>query len=75
MDKYWVEISGMRIDICWSVKVRGHLHEAEKEQQRISRNCLFLQVILILKEKRIFEQINNYLHHFQFQDFSLYCSS
>ena len=51
MDIYWVKISGIRIDICCLVKVRGHLYEAEKEQQRISRkSCLFLQVILILKK-------------------------
>ena len=52
MDIYWVKISGIRIDICCLVKVRGYLYEAEKEQQRISRkSCLFLQVILILKKK------------------------
>ena len=52
MDRYWVKISGIRTDICWLVKVRGHLHESEKKQQRISRkSCLFLQVILILKKK------------------------
>ena len=35
MDRFWVEISGKRVDICWLVKVRGHLDKLEKEQHRI----------------------------------------
>ena len=40
MDSFWVEISGKRIDICWLVKVRGHLNKVEKEQQRIKQKML-----------------------------------
>ena len=35
MDSLWVEISGKRVDICWLVKVRGHLDKVEKDQQKI----------------------------------------
>ena len=32
MDNVWVQISGKRVDICWLVRVRGHLDKVEKEQ-------------------------------------------
>ena len=32
MNSFWVEKSGKRVDICWLVKVRGHLDKFEKEQ-------------------------------------------
>ena len=38
MDSFWVEISGKRVDICWLVRVRGHIDKVEKEQQRIKQN-------------------------------------
>ena len=28
--------SGKRVDICWLVRVGGHLHKVEKEQQRLN---------------------------------------
>ena len=37
MDSFWVEIRGKRVDICWLVKLRGHLDKVEKEQQRIKQ--------------------------------------
>ena len=51
MDGFWVEISSKHIDICWLVKVRGHLDKVENEQQRTKqKSCLLFQVILILKK-------------------------
>ena len=40
MDSFWVEISGKPVDICWLVRVRGHLDKVEKEQQRIKQKKL-----------------------------------
>ena len=40
MDTFKVEISGKRVDICWLVKVRGHLDKVEKKQQRIKQKKL-----------------------------------
>ena len=40
MDSFLVEISGKGVDICWLVKVRGHLDKVEKEQQRIKQKRL-----------------------------------
>ena len=40
MDNVWVQISGKRVDICWLVRVRGHLDKVEKEQQRIKQKKL-----------------------------------
>ena len=40
MDSFWVEINGKRVDICWLVRVRGHLDKVEKEQQRIKQKKL-----------------------------------
>ena len=40
MDSFWVDIRGKSIDICWLVKVRGHLDKIEKEQQRIKQKKL-----------------------------------
>ena len=37
MYRYWLEISGKRVDICWLGWVRGHLDTVEKEQQRIKQ--------------------------------------
>ena len=41
MDSFCVEISGKRVDICWLVRVRGHLDKVKKEQQRIKQKKLF----------------------------------
>ena len=35
-----MEISSKRVDICWLMKVRGHLDKGEKEQQRIKQEKL-----------------------------------
>ena len=40
MDSFWVEISGKGVDICWLVRVRGHIDKVEKEQQRIKQKKL-----------------------------------
>ena len=40
MDSFWAEISGKHGDVCWLVKVRGHLNKVEKEQQRIKQKKL-----------------------------------
>ena len=40
MDSFWAEVSGKRADICWLVKVRGHIDKSEKEQQRIKQKKL-----------------------------------
>ena len=40
MDSFWVDIRGKSIDICWLVKVRGHLDKIEKEQQRMKQKKL-----------------------------------
>ena len=37
---FWVEISGKCVDICWLVKVRGHLDKVKNEQQRIKQKKL-----------------------------------
>ena len=37
MDSFWVEISVKRVDICWLVKVGGHLDKVDREQQRIKQ--------------------------------------
>ena len=40
MDSFWVEISGKLVDICWLLRVRGHIYKVEKEQQRIKQKNL-----------------------------------
>ena len=40
MDSFWVEISSKRVDICWLVRVRGHLDKVETGQQRIKQRKL-----------------------------------
>ena len=40
MDSFWMEISGKHVDICWLVRVRGHLDKVEKVQQRIKQKKL-----------------------------------
>ena len=40
MDSFWVEISGKGVDICWLVRVRGHIDKVEKEEQRIKQKKL-----------------------------------
>ena len=37
---FWVEVSGKCVDICWLVKVRGHLDKVKNEQQRIKQKKL-----------------------------------
>ena len=76
MDSFWVEISGKCIDICWLVKVRGHLDKIEKEQQRIKRKKLSTLSGNSSRKKMVFERFNEHLPHFQFKgDFLSYCSS
>ena len=76
MDSFWVEISGKRVDICWLVKVRGHLDKVEKEQQRIKQKKLSTLSSNSSLKKMVFERFNEHLPHFQFKaDFLSYCSS
>ena len=85
-----MEISGKGVDICWLVKVRGHLDKVEKEQQRIkqkrlsnlSGNSSLKKTFLARKGYLIFQVIlalkkfNEHLPHFLFKvDFLSYCSS
>ena len=42
MGRFWLEISGKRVDICWLVRVRGHLDKVERKQQELSRKSLLL---------------------------------
>ena len=76
MDSFWVEISGKRVDICWLVKVRGHLDKVEKEQRRIKQKKLSNLSGNSSLRKMVFERFNIHLPHFQFKaDFLSYCSS
>ena len=76
MDSFWVEISGKRIDICWLVKVRGHLEKTEKKQQRIKRKELSTLSGNSSPKEMVFERFNEHLPHFQFKaDFLSYFSS
>ena len=76
MDSFWVEIRGKSIDICWLVKVRGHLGKIEKEQQRIKQKKLSTLSGNSSLKKMVFERFNEHLPHFQFKaDFLSYCSS
>ena len=76
MDSFWVEIRGKSINICWLVKVRGHLHKIEKEQQRIKQKKLSTLSGNSSVKKMVFERFNGHLPHFQFKaDFLSYCSS
>ena len=40
MDSFWMVITGKCVDICWLVRVRGHLDKVEKEPQRIKQKKL-----------------------------------
>ena len=76
MNSFWVEISSKSIDICWLVKVRGHLDKIEKEQQRIKQKKLSTHSGNSSLKKMVFERLNEHLPHFQFKaDFLSYCSS
>ena len=76
MDSFWVEINGKRVDICWLVKVRGHLDKVVKEQQRIKQKKLPTLSSNSSLKKMVFERFNEHLPHFQIKaDFLLYCSS
>ena len=76
MDSFWVEINAKRVDICWLVRVRGHLDKVEKEQQRIKQKKLSTLSSNSSLKKMVFERFNEHLPHFQFKaDFLLYCSS
>ena len=76
MDSFWVEISGNRIDICWLLKVIGHLDKVEKEQRRIKQRKLSTLSGNSVLKKMVFERFNEHLPHFQFKtDFLSYCSS
>ena len=76
MDSFWVEINGKRVDICWLVRVRGHLDKVEKEQQRIKQKKLSTLSSNSSLKKMVFERFNEHLPHFQFKaDFLLYCRS
>ena len=71
-----MEISGKGVDICWLVKVRGHLDKVEKEQQRIKQKRLSNLSGNSSLKKTVFEQFNEHLPHFLFKvDFLSYCSS
>ena len=76
MNRFWVEISGKRVDICWLVKVRGYLDKVNKEQQRIKQKKLPTLSGTSSLQKMVFERFNEHLPHFQFKtDFLSYCSS
>ena len=76
MDSFWVEINSKHVDICWLVRVRGHLDKVEKEQQRIKQKKLSTLSSNSSLKKMVFEQFNEHLPRFQFKaDFLLYCSS
>ena len=76
MDSFWVKINGKRVDICWLVKVRGHLDKVVKEQQRIKQKKLSTLSSNSSLKKMVFERFNEHLPHFQIKaDFLLYCSS
>ena len=76
MNSFWVEISGKRVDICWLVKVRGHLDKVKKEQQRTKQKKLSTLSGNSSVKKMVFERFYEHLPHFQFKiDFLSYCSS
>ena len=58
MDSFWVEISGKRVDICWLVKVRGHLDKVEKEQRRIKQKKVSNLSGNCSLRKMVFERFN-----------------
>ena len=64
MDSFWVEIRGKSINICWLVKVRGHLHKIEKEQQRIKQKKSSTLSGNSSVKKMVFERFNGHLPHF-----------
>ena len=75
MDSFWVEIRGKRVQICWLVKVRGHLEKVEKKQKRIKQKKLSNLSGKFSLKKMVFEPFNEHLPHFQFKaDFLSYCS-
>ena len=75
MYSFWVEIRVKSIDICWVVKVRGHLDKIEKEQQRIKQKKLSTLSGNSSLKKRVFERFKEHLVHFQFKsDVLSYCS-
>ena len=76
MNSFWVEISSKRADICWLVKVRGHLDKVKKDQQRIKQKKLSTLSGNSSVKKMVFERFYGHLPHFQFKiDFLSYCSS
>ena len=70
-----MDISGKRVDICWLVKVSGHLGKIEKEQQRIKQKKLSAHSGNSSVKKMVFERFHEHLPHFQFKvDFLSYCA-
>ena len=67
MNSFWVEISSNRADICWLVKVRGHLDKVKKEQQRIKQKKLSTLSGNSSVKKMVFERFYEHLPHFQFK--------
>ena len=75
MDSFWLEISSKRVDICWSGRVRGHLDNVQKEQQRIKQKKSSTLSSNSSLKKMVFERFNEHLSHFQFKaDFFSNCS-
>ena len=72
-----MEINGKRVDICWLVRVRGHLDNVEKKkEQRIKQKKLSTLSSNSSLKKMVFKRFIEHLPHFQFKaDFVLYCSS
>ena len=69
-------VSGKCIDICWLVKVRGHLDKVQKERQRIKEKKLSTLSSNSSVKKMVFERFYKHLPHFQFEfDFLSYRSS
>ena len=75
MDSVWEVIAGANVDLNRTIKVRSHLDEIEKEQEKVKwKNVSSLSRNLSLK-KMVFERCNEHLPHFQFKsDFFLYCN-
>ena len=63
MDSFLVEISSNCVDICWLVKVRGHLDKVEKDQQRIKQKKLStLSGNSSLKKRFLSDSVNLFLN-------------
>ena len=72
MDTFWVKINGKRVDICWLVRVRGHLDKVEKEQQRIKQKKLSTLSSNSSLKRMVFERFNEHFLTFSLRQI-LYC--